>query len=246
MEQTNKYIKALNWGYGDFSPMTISPDFAESMQQVLGRLSLLEGLDYDVLLDEALEKGKEYLERYTKTDDTFEYGLRFMRDGKILLKAIPTMFKCFKDGADKFRADGLWTDDQWRTYRNTLDQIADCFEDRLKQFASAYDFNISGEVKPTAKRNRGRPTEPFASKMIDDANGDKLEKMHTISKGKRGKDFALIILACIKRGWCYKPTYTQVKEEFGDIGSSTGYNRYLNNINMYTQEEIDGALKSLD
>jgi hypothetical protein len=96
------------------------------------------------------------------------------------------------------------------------------------------------------KPQRGRPTEPFASKMIDDADGEKLKKMHTILKGKKGKDFALIIWACIKKGWCNKPTYTQVKEEFGDIGSSTGYNRYLNNNTMFTPEEKDGALNSLD
>ena len=82
--------------------------------------------------------------------------------------------------------------------------------------------------------------------MIDDADGEKLKKMHTILKGKKGKDFALIIWACIKRGWCNKPTYTQVKEEFGDIGSNTGYNRYLNNNTMFTPEEKDGALNSLD
>jgi hypothetical protein len=96
------------------------------------------------------------------------------------------------------------------------------------------------------KPKRGRPTEPFASKMIDDADGEKLKKMHTILKGKKGKDFALIIWACIKKGWCNKPTYTQVKEEFGDIGSNTGYNRYLNNNTMFTPEEKDGALNSLD
>lgn len=96
------------------------------------------------------------------------------------------------------------------------------------------------------KPQRGRPTKPFASKMIDDADGEKLKKMHTILKGKKGKDFALIIWACIKRGWCNKPTYTQVKEEFGDIGSNTGYNRYLNNNTMFTPEEKDGALNSLD
>lgn len=96
------------------------------------------------------------------------------------------------------------------------------------------------------KPKRGRPTESFASKMIDDAEGEKLKKMHTILKGKKGKDFALIIWACIKRGWCNKPTYTQVKEEFGDIGSKTGYNRYVDSSNMFTDVEKDGALKSLD
>ena len=62
-----------------------------------------------------------------------------------------------------------------------------------------------------------------------------------------GKDFALIIWACIEKGWCNKPTYTQVRKEFGNIGSSTGYNRYLSNgSRMFTQQEKDGVLKSLD
>ena len=61
------------------------------------------------------------------------------------------------------------------------------------------------------------------------------------------KDFALIIWACIEKGWCNKPTYTQVRKEFGNIGSSTGYNRYLSNgSRMFTQQEKDGVLKSLD
>ena len=96
------------------------------------------------------------------------------------------------------------------------------------------------------QKKRGRPTEPFTSKMIDDANGDKLKKMHKVLAGKKGKDFALLIWACIKKGLCNKPTYTQAKEEFGDIGEKTGYNRYLNNNNMFTQEEKEGALKSLE
>ena len=142
MKETLKYIKVLNWGYGGFAPMTLSLDYNASLEQAQQRQSLLESLHYNALLDEALGKGKDYLERYTKTDDTFEYRLHFMRDGKTLLDAIPTMFKCFKDGADGFRADGLWTDEQWREYRVALSQIEKGFEDRLKQFAAAYDYNI--------------------------------------------------------------------------------------------------------
>lgn len=97
--------------------------------------------------------------------------------------------------------------------------------------------------KPT--RGRGRPKETFKDKMIDDADGYKLQKVHTKINGKKGKDATLIILACIKKGWLTKPTYTQVKNEFGDIGSKTGYNRYLND-NMFTKEELDGAINSLD
>ena len=62
---------------------------------------------------------------------------------------------------------------------------------------------------------------------------------------QKGQDATLIILACIKKGWMAKPTYTQVKNEFGDIGSKTGFNKYLKE-SMFTQEEIEGAIASLD
>jgi hypothetical protein len=55
----------------------------------------------------------------------------------------------------------------------------------------------------------------------------------------------LIILAAIKKGWLTKPTYTQVKNEFKDIGCKTGYNKYLNE-NLFTKEEIEGAINSFD
>lgn len=99
--------------------------------------------------------------------------------------------------------------------------------------------------KPIATRDKGRPKETLKEKMIDDADGSKLQKIHTKIVGKKGKDAALIILACIKKGWMLKPTYTQVKNEFGDIGSKTGYNTYLKE-SMFTKEELDGATKCLD
>jgi hypothetical protein len=99
------------------------------------------------------------------------------------------------------------------------------------------------QLQPT--REKGRPKETFKDKMIDDANGSKLQKIHTKLDGKKGKDAALIILACIEKGWVMRPTYTQVKNEFGDVGSKTGYNRYLNK-ELFTKEELEGAKNSLD
>lgn len=101
------------------------------------------------------------------------------------------------------------------------------------------------QKQPKPTRGRGRPKETFKDKMIDDANGEKLQKIHTKLDGKKGKDASLIVLACIKKGWMTRPTYTQVKNEFGDIGSKTGYNKYLNE-NMFAKEELEGAVNSLD
>lgn len=94
-------------------------------------------------------------------------------------------------------------------------------------------------------RGRGRPKETLKDKMLDDTDGKKLQTIHTKICGKKGKDATLIILACIKKGWMTRPTYTQVKNEFGDIGSKTGYNRYLNE-QAFTKEELEGVINSLD
>ncbi len=101
------------------------------------------------------------------------------------------------------------------------------------------------QEQPKPTRGRGRPKETLKDKMIDDANGEKLQQMQKKLDGKKGKDASLIILACIKKGWLTKPTYTQVKNEFGDIGSKTGYNKYLNE-KMFTKEELEGAINSLN
>ena len=99
--------------------------------------------------------------------------------------------------------------------------------------------------KSIATRDKEKPKETLKEKIIDDADGSKLQKIHTKMDGKNGKDAALIILACIKKGWMLKPTYTQVKNEFGDIGSKSGYNKYLNE-QRFTKEELDGAITCLD
>ena len=106
---------------------------------------------------------------------------------------------------------------------------------------------------PTAMLNdeqntnkRGRPTKPFKDLMLNDEQGEHLLKMHRVSSGKKGKDFVLIIVACMKIGWITKPTYTQAKNEFGDIGSKQIYSKYLSNQYAFTQTEIEGAINSLN
>ena len=81
--------------------------------------------------------------------------------------------------------------------------------------------------------------------MVNDADGSKLQRLHKIMRGKKGKDAALIVLASIRKGWMLKPTYTQVAEEFGDIGSRQSFSTYFDK-NKFTLNEIDGAENSLD
>lgn len=166
MKETLKYIEVLNWGYSGFAPMTLGQNFEKSLQQVQERLALLDGLDYGALFVEATNpNGKANLEKYKKTGAAFEFQLHFMRDRQILLDAIPTMYKCFKDGADKFKADGLWTDEQWREYRVTLSMVEKGFQDRLRQFATAYNYPLSDV--PNSPEPQQKDLHYYCSKAIE-------------------------------------------------------------------------------
>lgn len=118
-----------------------------------------------------------------------------------------------------------------------------------KKLAQKYIDALQKEPQQQAShksnRSKGRPKKSLKDMMIDDADGNKLEKLQRVMAGKTGKDAALIILACIKKGWMSKPTFKQVTEKFSNIGSRQGFTKYLNE-NCFTPEEIDGAKQCLD
>lgn len=105
--------------------------------------------------------------------------------------------------------------------------------------------NAKPQQKRKSARSKGRPKETLKDKMINDADGSKLQKVHTVMNGKKGKEAALIILACIKKGWMLTPTFTQVAEEFGDIGTQQGFTIHLHE-KCFTNGEMEGAINSLD
>ena len=150
--------------------------------------------------------------------------------------------------------------DIWASGSKWLDEkrVGNVFEKlallRLEQFGTDENGktraieecnNTKPQQKHKSTRSKGRPIETLNDRMINDDNGDKLKKMHAVMKGKRGRDAALIILACIKKGWMTKPSFTQVESEFGDIGTRQGFTRYLNET-CFTTNEIEGAINSLD
>lgn len=112
-----------------------------------------------------------------------------------------------------------------------------------------YDDLVQPEAKESkqpkqAKPKRGRPVKPLADVMLNDNTGEKLKKLHTLIDGKKGKSLALIIMACVKQGYMTKPTYQQLANEFGDIGSRQAYTNYSDE-NRFTTSEIGGAVKAV-
>lgn len=109
-------------------------------------------------------------------------------------------------------------------------------------------FTETPNSKPSKKekKRRGRPSKPFSSLMMDDNDGRKYNRIKALIKGKRGKSLALLILACMRKGWITKPTFSQIEKEFGDVGDQSGYNRYVNNNYLISKEEIDDMIIALD
>lgn len=98
------------------------------------------------------------------------------------------------------------------------------------------------EIQKSAK-GKGRPKETLQDKVV---GGDTklIADLHSLIDGKRGKDVALYIVACMKLGKLTRPTYTQIVNEFGDIGSKAGYNRYLDE-KKFTTIELEGAMNQI-
>ena len=159
MKETFKYIKVLNWFYSSFATMALNKDYEKSIRLVQERLDLLESLDGNALFCEARSpNGRANLLKYLSTEDSIEYDLHFMRDRGQLLEALQPdyyekegekvvlkkntkrMIRPYLNRIDKYRANGLWTDEQWREYRVTLSQVERDFELGLKLFETYYDI----------------------------------------------------------------------------------------------------------
>ena len=96
--------------------------------------------------------------------------------------------------------------------------------------------------KPTA--SRGRQSKPFKDIVLNDEDGSKLKKLHNAMTGKKGRAAALIMFVAVENGIITKPTFTQVEQEFGEIGCRSGYNKYYSS-NAFTDEEKEGLKKIL-
>lgn len=84
----------------------------------------------------------------------------------------------------------------------------------------------------------------FKDKIIAENKDEVLNKLHSMIDGKRGKNIALVIFASVEIGLILKPTYKEVKNEFGNIGAESGYNNYLNK-SKFSDSEINGIKKRL-
>lgn len=121
----------------------------------------------------------------------------------------------------------------------------------VEEILGLYKIEGNQNTKPqqeqsnTTKR-KGRIKRGFKDLLVDDEDGKKLERIHKVLDGSKGKDIPLIILACMKKTWLSRlPTFTQVRDEFGDIGSKSNFNNYLDE-GKFKKIEIETVIKRLD
>ena len=214
-------------------------------------------IDFDLTLTQLSEwHNKWRLERFGSNDNTRYYQTdgRYLngviqdtelRKEKAIQERVLELLCLIRQANMKLKGIGFWDDLTYQEIEN-IKSTREALYKELTQFIMPQQKQAEQQQQETTKliRGKGRPKETLKDKLIDDANGERLKMLHTKLNGKKGKDVSLIMLAAIKIGWLTKPTYTQVKNEFKDIGCKTGYNKYLNE-NRFTKEEIEGAINSL-
>ena len=192
--------------------------------------------------------GNECLEPsryYNTTDDgRYLYGVKVdndLNDEKAIREKVLDLAIKIRNINRKLKGGGLSIHLNYDERKKIEMERNDLYDEFYKL---AYNEQMEQYKISKSTRGRGRPKETFKDKIINDADGEKLQKLHLMIDGNKGKDVALIILAGIKIGWLTRPTYTQVRKEFGEIGSQQGFTNYLNE-SKFNQNEIDGAINNL-
>lgn len=85
--------------------------------------------------------------------------------------------------------------------------------------------------KPQPKAKAGRKVQPFTSCLTNIDNPTQKQRLTVLHRfiqdESKGKYVALVIKAAIQLGWITRPTFSQLKREFGDIGGERGYNHQI-------------------
>lgn len=91
-------------------------------------------------------------------------------------------------------------------------------------------------------KKRGRAVKPFSDCVVVSNKLGLLEKLHQVLDNKVGKDVYLVINTLVSEGKILNPTYSQLRDEFGDIGSNSLKSRY-SGLNAFESGEIEGVKK---
>lgn len=91
-------------------------------------------------------------------------------------------------------------------------------------------------------KKRGRAVKPFSDCIVVSDKLGLLEKLHQVLDDKAGKDVYLVINTLVSEGKIFQPTYQQISNEFGYIGSDSLKSKY-SGLNAFESGEIEGVKK---
>ena len=101
------------------------------------------------------------------------------------------------------------------------------------------------EVIPNSGKS-GRPNStdvPFVSLLIGDEEecNRTLIRLRTLIDGRKGKNVAMAIQACVEAGMMFEPTFPQVKSYFPNIGAPQGYSPHYG---TFKGKDFDALVES--
>ena len=86
----------------------------------------------------------------------------------------------------------------------------------------------------------GRPRRKvFADLMVTAHREERLQTLHALIAGRKGKHVAFVLQTAERLGWLTeRPAYESVVEEFGDVGAKSNYTKYIK-LAMTEEEKKD-------
>ena len=180
------------------------------------------GLVHDSKNDEDRKKGEAILK-------DFFIG---MVEGKPITKAIEILEYIkehkweqtkFKNGDNEERF-GVWQygENFFKWSDLVIDYLVDSFEDMAENLGGS-----SLVTKEQSKQPQQNKKPSFSDCILANNKDEYLKGLHGLIDGNVGKFVAMVIQAAIETKGIVRPSSTQVKDEFGNIGNISGYNNYM-------------------
>lgn len=150
------------------------------------------------------------------------------------------MDKCVKFEPEQLGEDYEEITDIYEQWRNSIIYWL-CKHLRKGEMVDLKDGTIYLKKQEKKKKGdgigKGVREVSFEDNLLVDDKGELLALLHKLIDGRKGKFVAIVIKVCCDCGIMVKPTYTQVKKEFGDIGDKSGYNAYMNDGKVKEDEK---------
>ena len=153
----------------------------------------------------------------------WQYGENFFKWSDLV---IDYLVDSFEDMAENLGGSSLVTKEQNKQPQQ-LEQPQDdgvCPSDS--------DVTSVGGVSPDDGKEQSKQPQqnkkpPFAACILANNKDEYLKGLHGLIDGNVGKFVAMVIQAAIETKGIVRPSSTQVKDEFGNIGNISGYNNYM-------------------